>query len=678
MHIHADSGPHEAYDVAILGGSFTGATLALILARQGKRVVMLDRSPHPRFALGESLLKPTVLWLRVLAQRFNVDELAVVANLNRLHTEVAASSGVKKSFGFVRHQDGQARTVAHWWANIAVNYAEDVLEGHLFRQDVDAWLYGQAVGAGCAALVGELEVLEEGARDTPWRLRCAGREVVADFLVDTNGQSPLARGLAAADLLPLRTDSRSIYTHMIGVRPFDELALAPVPALPWHQGTLHHLLDGAWMWVIPFNNHARSRNPLVSVGVNFDNQLQPADGRTAEQEWALLLARYPALAAQFGAARAVRPWVSTGRLQHAPARISGPRCCLLGQAAGNVDALFSRGLLNSLQGLHLLAETLLDALAARDFDTARFAAVERLQRSLIGLHDKLVHGSYIGFRDVRLCDWWLAMWSFVERLSLSHVVAPLAALERGDTAAWQRARFDLEQGDCIAAQAVVLPVVDAASALMARYAAGESDADSALAELEQLAEPLASLGFDLARFRELATRHGFSATARRLLGAEHALTAAIEILDSHAALPVSLRGSAFVNAVVRLLAIRAARTDAVTLAGQELHTVLRTSLAQVAIPGTDSAVLEALQAHIHSLALRREALDRPRPELDPTQPWLRVIDCHAQGRYVRLALRAAGPEAAELQLLTEGEGERLSLELCGARPDAALLAALRG
>lgn len=139
-----------------------------------------------------------------------------------------------------------------------------------------------------------------------------------------------------------------------------------------------------------------------------------------------------------------------------------------------------------------------------------------------------------------------------------------------------------------------------------------------------------------------------------------------------------MRSSAFVNAVIRLLAIRAARTGAVTLAGPELHSALRTSLAQVAIPGTDTTLLEALQAHMHSLALRREALDRARPPLDPTQAWQCVIDCHAQGRYVRLAVRGAGPEAAELQLLTEGEGERLCLELRGARPDVALLAALRG
>ena len=52
-------------DVLILGSGFGGSLLALILARAGKLVAMVDRSRHPRFAIGES---STPLADRTLAQ----------------------------------------------------------------------------------------------------------------------------------------------------------------------------------------------------------------------------------------------------------------------------------------------------------------------------------------------------------------------------------------------------------------------------------------------------------------------------------------------------------------------------------------------------------------------------------------------------------------------------------
>ena len=44
------------YDVIILGSGIGGSTLAAILARDGFRVLMIEKARHPRFALGESTL----------------------------------------------------------------------------------------------------------------------------------------------------------------------------------------------------------------------------------------------------------------------------------------------------------------------------------------------------------------------------------------------------------------------------------------------------------------------------------------------------------------------------------------------------------------------------------------------------------------------------------------------
>ena len=211
----------------------------------------------------------------------------------------------------------------------------------------------------------------------------------------------------------LATHSRAVFTHMIGVKPFEAVEPECARGMPraWSQGTLHHLFDGGWTWVIPFDNHAGATNPLCSVGLNLDSRLHPKPAAVApEDEFFAFVAAYPSMAAQFTAARAVRDWVSTERLQYSSTTNVGPRYCLMSHASGAVDALFSRGMANTSEIVNALAPVLLAALASDDFSLERFAYVDQLQQRQLDYNDRLVNCSYIAFADFALWNAWYRIW----------------------------------------------------------------------------------------------------------------------------------------------------------------------------------------------------------------------------------------------------------------------------
>ena len=62
-------------DVAIVGSGFAGSLTALCLLRRGKRVVMVERGRHPRFAIGESSTPLANLLIEELADRYDLPRI---------------------------------------------------------------------------------------------------------------------------------------------------------------------------------------------------------------------------------------------------------------------------------------------------------------------------------------------------------------------------------------------------------------------------------------------------------------------------------------------------------------------------------------------------------------------------------------------------------------------------
>jgi tetracycline 7-halogenase / FADH2 O2-dependent halogenase len=410
----------KQYDVAILGSGLAGSAMAACLAANGASVIIADAGQHPRFAIGESTIPYTSMLMRLVSERYRVPELKWLTTFENVQGKITSNCGVKRNFGFVYHRAGQPQNPAesHEFPIPKITHTEN----HFFRQDIDTWMVNVAVKYGAVlrqrCLIEDVHIDENGVR---LEVASGGAPISARFIVDASGfRSPLATKFGLREEPPrLRTHSRALFTHMVGVKPYEQTAAGSTQGnpSPWSEGTLHHVFEGGWMWVIPFDNHVRATNPLCSVGINLDPRVHPVPDCTPEEEFHQFLAKFPDIAPQFEGARPVRDWIRTPRLQYSSTQTVGYRWCLTSHAAGFIDALFSRGLSNTMEIVNALGWRLLDALRDDDFSVERFAYVQELEQGLLDFNDDLVASAYISFADYSLWDAWFRIWSLGQILT---------------------------------------------------------------------------------------------------------------------------------------------------------------------------------------------------------------------------------------------------------------------
>ena len=404
----------KQYDLIILGTGLGGTILGSIMARHGRRVLLIDAGTHPRFAIGEATTPDTSFRLKLLAAKYDIPEVAYLSDFYRLRDHMSPGSGIKRSFSFLYHRPGREHDAreSHQFPTATVPWGPDC---HLFRQETDSYMLTTAARHGAEVRqrtrVTDIAIDEQGVRLTSE----SGETFSGAYLVDAAGfRSPLAHKFELREPADrLLTNSRALFTHMVDVTPYDRISsIGPGQGLihPLSQGTLHHVFHGGWLWVIPFDNHEQTTNHLCSVGLLLDRDIHPDRGDDPEREFFDFVARYPSMGRQFENARAIRDWVSTGRIQYSSQCTAGDRWFVLAHAAGFVDPLYSSGLNLTTSTIDLLAAELLRAFDQGDFSGARFAHVEQAFRNNLQVYDQVVANSYLAFQDFDLWDAWYRVW----------------------------------------------------------------------------------------------------------------------------------------------------------------------------------------------------------------------------------------------------------------------------
>jgi tetracycline 7-halogenase / FADH2 O2-dependent halogenase len=410
---------NKKYDVVILGSGIGGSMLACILAKNGISTLLLEELSHPRFTIGESLIPETGVRLRIIAEKYGVPEIGWIGSFHALRDNVSSNCGVKRSFSFMYHRPGERHRAEE------VNQLPTLTpplgpDSHLFRQDTDAYLAAISVKYGAEfrqqAKITHIEFGSPDAKDGEVRLTTANNEVIrASFLIDGGGmRSQVSTQLGLRDATPrFRTDTRTLYSHFMGVKPADLLFEGERHRMPspLGQATMHHIFDGGWMWIIPFNNHRDATNPLTSVGMMLDRRRHPTPQGPPEQEFRDIIRRYPTIAQHFAEAKAVRPWVGSGRLQYSQQHLLGPRVLQLPHAASFVDPLYSSGMSVLTVAVDLIAEALLEAVAVNDFAIERFQRMEDVVNAGFNHYDQIVSTSFDAFASYELWNAWNRNWA---------------------------------------------------------------------------------------------------------------------------------------------------------------------------------------------------------------------------------------------------------------------------
>lgn len=389
------------YDILIVGSGIAGSSLALVLCRAGARVLVIEKSAHPRFAIGESTLPTTTLLMRRLARDYDVPELAEVCHYFGLRKH-NLTAFPKQHFWFGYHRPGEPLADGDQllFDTIRPPIGPDV---HVLRSDVDAFLVTQFPKYGIDYSE-QTEITGFDRDGDAWRvaLRSPNGDgaVKVRYTIDASGHaSYFANRFGLRDDPPrLTTNTRSIFSHFCGVNPLETAIGRPHP---YHRdrdrGTVHHCFDGGWLWVIPFDNG------ITSVGLQLDNARFPLDPDVRPDvelhDW---ISRFPTMQAHLGDMQPIRPYTRTGRVQFTTSRVVGDGFILSPHAAGFIDPLYSTGILLTMAFINRIAPLVRSALATGDFSRERFLPIERIFFTELEHMDRIVGGSFASLRDFAL------------------------------------------------------------------------------------------------------------------------------------------------------------------------------------------------------------------------------------------------------------------------------------
>lgn len=310
--------PVTSCDVLVVGGGPAGSTISAVLAEKGWRVIQLEKDPHPRFHIGESLLPHNLPLLKRLGVLEKVDAIGI----KKPGADFNSSMEVSGHYQF------------HFKNALDKNhpYAYEVR-----RSDFDELLFRNATAKGTISL--------EGARATKVELtqgqnpRIHGMDAQGNphtwecrFFVDASGRDTLLSKQFKFKHKNTQHASAAIFGH------FDNVERRPGE----FEGNISvYWFEHGWFWMIPL------RDGSMSVGaVCRPEYLKQRKNSPPEFLLQTLAQGHPEMRHRMRNAQLINNEArATGNYSYTSERMRGDRWIMVGDAWAFVDPIFSSGVL---------------------------------------------------------------------------------------------------------------------------------------------------------------------------------------------------------------------------------------------------------------------------------------------------------------------------------------------
>jgi len=369
MEINTNNHHHHNYDVIVCGGGPAGSTVASILSREGRRVVLFEKEAFPRHHIGESLMTDTY-WT---FQRMGLLEKLKASPFVRKYSVQFANPAGKESRPFYFFEANHHESAVTWQVTRAA--FDELLIEH--AADQGAVVYQktpvkQVLFEGDRA-VGVEAQMEDGSL----------QHFYAKVVVDATGQSAMLSNKFRWRMRDPKLKKAVLYSYFKGAHREPDLNGGATLVLRTALGS------NGWFWYIPLEDD------ITSVGIVADpDYLVKGRGQDLAQIFQEEIEKCEPCRRRVANAERVDKIYSILDYSYRSKQCAGPGFILIGDAYGFLDPIYSSGVLLALKMAELAADAIHDAFRHQDFSAARLGQFQsKLDRGIESMR-KLVYAFY--------------------------------------------------------------------------------------------------------------------------------------------------------------------------------------------------------------------------------------------------------------------------------------------
>ena len=357
------------YDVIVMGGGPAGSSIAGILAREGRQVILFEKAIFPRHHIGESLMTDTYWTFRRLGVLEKLRESPFV----RKYSVQFANPAGKESRPFYFFEAVHHESAVTWqvtrseFDHLLINHAAE--QGATVHQGV---LVKQVLFDGDRAVGVEVE-MQDGTRE----------KFYANVVVDATGQAAMLSNKFRWRVRDPKLKKAVLYSYFKGAHREPDLNGGATLVLRTQAGS------GGWFWYIPLENDITS----VGIVANPDYLLK---GRG--QDLAKIF--HEEIEKCEPCRRRVEPGERVDKIysildySYRSKHNAGNGFIIIGDAYGFLDPIYSSGVLLALKMAELAADAIHDAFNHDDFSATRLGQYQaKLDRGIESMR-KLVYAFY--------------------------------------------------------------------------------------------------------------------------------------------------------------------------------------------------------------------------------------------------------------------------------------------